>query len=240
MAGHSKWANIKRRKEAQDNKKMQRFTRCTQAIIRAVQQGGPKVEDNPRLRLAIQQAKEINLPKANILRAIEKGAQAQQQGEHPSISYEGYAPYGVAVKIIAITDNPNRSVAHIRALLNQYGGHLGKRGETKHLFAHIRTFQIATNSGPEWEELLLQLMEAGIEDIKQVEHHTLITAPAEACTPIRDVLAKYQITPAAESLTYLPLTTCQLPTTQKAKVEACIDSLVALDDVVEVYHNLAH
>mgnify|MGYP006283650745 FL=1 len=158
MAGHSKWANIKRRKEAQDAKKAKIFSRYVKEISVAVKEGGTDPESNSRLRMALQNAKGVNMPKENIERAIKKASSDGNQLEN--VHFEGYAQDGVAVFVECLTDNRNRTVSSIRAIFNKYGGSLGKNGSISYLFDQKGIFTIPRKEDMDLEELELELIDA--------------------------------------------------------------------------------
>ena len=239
MAGHSKWSNIKRRKETKDVQKAKVFTKVTREIIVATQQGGPILEQNARLRLAVQNAKSVNLPKDNILRAIKKGDGTNQNDQYQPVTYEGYASNGIALLIETLTDNTNRTVANIRALFTKHGGSLDKRGAIRHLFDYKSLFVIPTKpSEEEREELSLSLIEVDIDDIQEEEEHLYITAPPSAFQSLQEHLEKEEIPIVEAGMKYLPNNLITLPDDKAEKVHTLINAITALDDVQHLYHNL--
>ena len=147
MAGHSKWANIKHRKGAQDAKRGKVFTKIIKEISVAVKEGGEDVDSNPRLRTAIQNAKGVNMPRENVERAIKKASGNDAQA-YMEVTYEGYGPYGIAIFVECTTDNINRTVADVRAIFNKYDGDLGKNGSLEFLFEKKGVFIIEKNMIP--------------------------------------------------------------------------------------------
>jgi len=169
MAGHSKWHNIKHKKMAQDQKRGKIFTKVIREIMVAVKQGGPNPDNNPRLRLAIEEAKEVNMPKENIERAIKKAAGELGPGESvEEVFFEGYGPGGVAVYILAITDNKNRTASQVRSIFSKYGGSLAEAGSVAWIFDRkgVITFSKET-IGDKKDELIDFAIEAGAEDINE-------------------------------------------------------------------------
>ena len=163
MAGHSKWANIKHRKGAQDAKRGKIFTKIIKEISVAVKEGGEDDNSNPRLRTAIQNAKGVNMPKENIERAIKKAA-GNDAANYSELTYEGYAPYGIAIFIECTTDNINRTVADVRAIFNKYDGELGKNGALEFLFERKGVFVIDRNSiNIDLEDMEMELIDFGLE-----------------------------------------------------------------------------
>ena len=163
MAGHSKWANIKHRKGAQDKKRGKLFTRCIKDIYVAVKEGGDELSSNPRLRTAIQNAKGANMPKDTIERAIKKAASKDSES-YIEATYEGYGPGGIGFFIECTTDNINRTVANIRAIFNKFNGELGKNGSLEFLFKRVGIFELDKRIDPlSEEELEMSLIDGGLE-----------------------------------------------------------------------------
>ena len=165
MAGHSKWANIKHRKGAQDAKRSKIFTRIIKDLTIASKEGGTDPETNPRLRTAIANAKGANMPKDTIERAIKKGS--DEEGlSYQEVSFEGYGPHGIAIFIECTTDNNNRTVANIRAIFNKHGGSLGTNGSLEFLFERKGIFIISNDSvNLENEQLEMTLIDCGLEEL---------------------------------------------------------------------------
>ncbi len=163
MAGHSKWANIKHRKAAQDAKRGKVFTKLIRELVVAAKQGGPLPEDNPRLRAAVDKALGANMTRDTIDRAIARGAGTDDDNDVEELTYEGYAPGGVAVLIEAMTNNRNRTVAEVRHAFSKRGGNLGTDGSVAYLFE--RKGQFSFPPGTDEEQLMEVALEAGAEDI---------------------------------------------------------------------------
>ena len=168
MAGHSKWANIKHRKAAQDKKRGKLFTRIIKEITIAARDGGADPDSNPGLRLAIQNAKGANMPKDTVERAIKKGA-GGDGANLAEITFEGYASNGIAVFVEATTDNNNRTVASVRSVFNKYGGNLGTNGSLSFIFDRKGVFTINKTAfeGKDIEELEMELIDGGLEEMNE-------------------------------------------------------------------------
>lgn len=238
MAGHSKWANIKHRKGANDAKKAKYFGRLIKEIAAAAQQGGVAPEANPRLRLAIQNAKGANVPKENIERAIRKGS-GKDAANYIAVTYEGYAPHGVAVIVECMTDNLNRTVASVRAIFSKYGGSLGESGSVVFLFDRKGVFSIQTKDVADEEAMTLALIEAGAETLEDEEEYFYTTCTLENFGVLQKQLASLAIEPAESSLQYLPQMQIDLADDAYRSVMKLIETLEDNEDVQQVYHNLA-
>ena len=174
MAGHSKWAQIKRKKEATDARKGQIFTKISREIAVAVRQGGPDPEANYRLRLAIQKARSINMPADNIKRAIERAAgEGSNATNYEEITYEGYGPAGVAVLVETLTDNRNRTVSEIRNVFNRSGGRLGESGSVSWIFDEKGLIVVEPDNQHTADDIALAAIEAGAEDETPLEDGTV-------------------------------------------------------------------
>src|SRR5690625_5807392 len=180
MAGHSKWANIHHKKAKEDAKRAKVFTRHIREITIAAREGGGDPEGNPRLALAIDNAKGVNLPKDNIERAIKKGTGELDDGsaQYEESSYEGYGPGGIAYFIEVTTNNYNRTVGEIRHIFSRYGGNLGTDGSVAYLFEQKGIIQVSAD-GLDEEELMLQAIDAGAEDIVREDNMFIITTSRE-------------------------------------------------------------
>ena len=238
MAGHSKWANIKHRKSANDAKKGKLFGKLVKEITMAAKQGGAVPESNPRLRLAIQNAKSANLPKDNIERAIKKGSGADA-ADYTEVTYEGYATHGVGVIVECMTDNLNRTVAAVRAAFAKYGGSLGKSGSLAFLFERKGVFTLAQEIVLDEEALTLAMIEAGATAIEHEAGCLYITCPLEAFGQVQKTLEALQLPIDDAALQYIPDNFITLGDEATAEVLKLIDTLEEHDDVQQVFHNLA-
>ncbi|NLJ13168.1 YebC/PmpR family DNA-binding transcriptional regulator [Denitrificimonas caeni] len=236
MAGHSKWANIKHRKERQDNKRGKIFTKLIRELTVAAKQGGGVVADNPRLRLAVDKALGANMTRDTIDRAIARGVGSNDGDNVEELVYEGYAPNGVAVFVEAMTDNRNRTAAEIRHAFNKYGGNLGTDGSVAYLFE--RKGQILYAPGVDEEALMDAALEAGAEDIETQDDGSV-----EVLTTFADFISVSEALTAAgfaaeqAEVTMIPTMTTELDLDGAEKVMRLIDVLEDLDDVQNVYSN---
>jgi YebC/PmpR family DNA-binding regulatory protein len=237
MSGHSKWSTIKRKKGAADAKRGKIFTKIIKEISIAAREGGGDPETNPRLRLAIQNAKGANMPKENIDRAIKKAAGADAE-HYSETSFEGYGPAGVAVFIECLTDNNNRTVSAVRAAFNRHGGNLGTNGSLSFLFDRKGIFTIE-KEGINLEEIELELIDAGAEDFDQDGDRLTITCAKEDFGSVNRKLNELGIEPEDAGLKRIPNDTKKVDVDSAKKVLRFIDTLEDDDDVQNVYHNMA-
>ena len=241
MAGHSKWANIKHRKGAQDKKRAKIFTRMLKEIHIAVKEGGDADPDhNPRLRLAVQNAKGANVPKDTIERAIKKASGADSES-YEEVYFEGYLPHGVAVFVEASTDNNQRTVANVRAIFTKSGGSLGTHGSLEFIFDHKGVFELTKEALGERdrEELELELIDGGAEEIdKGDEAWTIITEFADF-GKMQQKLDDLQIEAKSSELQRFPKNYVELELEEARQIMKAIDRFEEDEDVNNVYHNLA-
>ena len=237
MAGHSKWANIKRRKGAQDAKRGKIFTKLIKEITVAAKTGGPDPEGNPRLRLAIQNAKGVNMPKDNIDRAISKGSGDDSQN-YTETTYEGYAPHGVAVFVETTTDNLNRTVSSVRSTFSKYGGNLGTNGSLEFIFDRKGVFTVYTPQSTDIDDLTLELIDAGAEEVETADGYMHIICAMEDFGSMQRKLESLQIEAENAELQRIPNTLVELDDEALGKVMKLIDTLEDDDDVQKVYHNI--
>jgi len=236
MAGHSKWANIKRRKGAQDAKRGKMFTKLIKELTIAAKDGGPDPEANPRLRLAIQNAKGANMPKDNIERAINKGAGADSE-DYIETTYEGYASHGVAVFVEATTDNLNRTVSSVRAAFSKFGGSLGTNGSLEFIFDRKGVFSFPQPEG-DMDELILDLIDAGAEEVETEDEYVHVTCNLEDFGNLQRKLESMNIEPEVAEAQRVPNTTISLNDQELGSVYKLIETLEDDDDVQKVYHNI--
>lgn len=239
MAGHSKWANIKHRKGAQDKKRAKIFTRIIKEITVASREGGPDVDTNPALRLAVQNAKGANMPKDTIERAIKKGS-GEDGSKMEEITFEGYAPHGIAVFVECLSDNTNRTVANVRSVFNKNGGELGTNGSLSFIFDRKGVFTIDNEKleGHDLDELEMELIEAGLEEMDRLDDSIMIYADFEFFGAMNKALEEKGIEVKSAELQRIPKTTTPLPIDQAQKVMNLIEKMEDEDDVDTVYHNL--
>ena len=236
MAGHSKWANIKHRKAAQDAKRGKLFTKLIRELVVAARAGGAIVEDNPRLRAAVDKALGANMKRDTIDNAIARGAGNADTDNMEELTYEGYAPGGVAVLVEVMTDNRNRTVAEVRHAFSKRGGNLGTDGSVAYLFSRRGIIQFA--AGCDEEAILEVALEAGADDIVTGEDGAIeVLTPWESLSEIRAALAAAGHEPSLAEVTMLASTDVAVGEDHAASVIGLIDMLEDLDDVQNVYSN---
>ena len=236
MSGHSKWANIKHRKEKSDAKKGKVFTKIGREIAVAVKEGGPDPVTNSKLADVISNAKSNNMPNDTIERSIKKAAGEMNDTNYENIIYEGYGPGGIAVIVEAMTDNRNRTAADVRHYFDKYGGNLGTTGCVSYMFSR-KGLVIIESEGVDEEELMLAAIEAGAEDFKaEDEIYEILTDPNDFSSVRKTLEAKYKFLSA--QIAQLPSTYIKLEDSEMITLmEKLIDALDDLDDVQAVYHN---
>lgn len=239
MAGHSKWANIKHRKGAQDAKRAKIFTRIIKEITIAARDGGGEIETNPTLRLAIQNAKGANMPKDTIERAIKKGVGGEGANLTP-VTYEGYAANGIAVFVEATTDNLNRTVASVRSIFSKYGGSLGTNGSLSFIFDQKGVFAINNDQleGKDMDEIEMELIDGGAEDVERTDEQLVVTTSYEDFGNMQKKLEELQLEAASSELQRIPNNTSALGVSDAKQVLNLIEKMEEDDDVSSVYHNL--
>ncbi|MCF8221830.1 MAG: YebC/PmpR family DNA-binding transcriptional regulator [Bacteroidales bacterium] len=237
MSGHSKWSTIKRKKGALDAKRGKLFTRLIKEITIAARDGGGDPESNPRLRLAVQNAKGANMPKDNIERAIKK-ASGDDATRYEELSFEGYAPHGIAVFVECLSDNNNRTVASVRSIFNKFGGNLGTNGSLSFLFDRKGIFTVKKSEDLDMDEFELELIDGGAEDIEEDEEMITVTCAMEDFGNLNKKLEEMSIEPVSAGLQRIPNNTNTLDIENSKKVLKLIDALEEDDDVQNVYHNL--
>ena len=236
MSGHSKWANIRFRKERQDAAKGKIFTKLIKEITVAARSGGKDLEANPRLRTAVQNAKAQNMPAKNIENAILKGTGELPGVTYEEITFEGYGPGGVALYILVTTDNRNRSVAEIRHLLNKYGGNLGESGSVSWVFEKKGLILISNESYPE-EELMLKAIDGGADDFKVEGEYYEIYTPFEDLNSVRFFLENEGLNIENAELTMVPQNTVALEEKQAEQMLKLMNALEDSEDVQNVFAN---
>ncbi len=236
MAGHSKWANIKHRKAAQDAKRGKVFTKIIREIVVAARMGGGVPEDNPRLRAIMDKALTANMKKDTIEKAIARGTGDGDDGHYEEVTYEGYGAGGVAVLVECMTDNRNRTVAEVRHAFSKRGGNLGTDGSVAYLFSRVG--QISFESGVDEDALLDVALELGADDLVTNDDGSLdVLTPWEDFSRIKDAIEAAGFTPTAAEVTMLPATTVELDLDGAETLLGLIDMLEDLDDVQNVYSN---
>ncbi len=237
MSGHNKWSTIKRKKGALDNKRSKIFSKIIKEITVAVKEGGSDPEGNPRLRLAIANAKGASMPKDNIERAISKGKD-KDSASFLEMTYEGYLPNGIAVYVECATDNQQRTISSVRAIFNRYGGNLGTSGSLSFLFNRKGVFTIPKTSVKEMEEFELEMIDAGAEDITEEEGMITVTTSMEDFGRMQKKLEQMGIEAENAELERIPHETVKLDKDNAKKIMKIIDLFEDDDDVQKVFHNL--
>ena len=236
MSGHSKWSTIKRKKAAVDAKRGKLFTKLIKEITIAARQGGGDPEANPRLRLAIDNAKSANMPAENIERAIKKATGELEGVEYTELTYEGYGPGGVALFIEAMTDNKNRTVAEVRHLLNKHGGSLGENGSVAWMFDRKGIITLPKQGKTE-DDIMEIALDAGAEDIQTEEDFFEVTTDLETFEAVRKALVDAGLDIENASLQWVAKNTVEVSGETAEKLEKLIDALEDNDDVQNVYTN---
>ena len=234
MAGHSKWANIKHKKAAQDAKRGKVFTRLIKEITVAARMGGGDPDSNPRLRLAMDKAYDQNMPKDNVERAIKRGSGDLEGVDYEEIRYEGYGMAGAAVMVDCMTDNRVRTVADVRHAFTKYGGNLGTDGSVSFLFKHCG--QLIFAPGTNEDKLMEAALEGGAEDVVSNDDGSIevITAPYEFIT-VKEALEEAGFKAELAEVTMKPSNEAILTGDDAVKMQKLLDALENLDDVQEVY-----
>lgn len=236
MSGHNKWSTIKRKKGAADAKRSKIFSKIIKEITVAVKEGGPDPEGNPRLRLAIGNAKGSSMPKDNIQRAINKGTD-KDASDFSEITYEGYAPHGIAMVVECTTDNVQRTVSNVRSIFNKHNGSLGKNGSLSFLFDRKGVFSIPKGD-IDAEEFELEVIDAGAEEFEVEDNIITITTSMEDFGNMMKKLEELKIEPENAELERIPTTTVKLSNDAARSVIKMIDHFEDDDDITNVFHNL--
>ena len=236
MAGHSKWANIQHRKKAVDAKRGKIFTRVNRELTVAARVGGSDPDANPRLRLAIQKANSVNMPKDTIERTVKKAAGELEGVTYEEIRYEGYAQNGVAVMVDTLTDNRNRTVAEVRHAFSKAGGNLGTDGSVAYLFSKIGVLNF--EPGTSEDEVMEIALEAGADDIVTAQDGSIevVTSP-EAFADAVSAMEQAGLAPANAEVTMRASMEVELDVDSGQKVLRFLDVLEDLDDAQAVYSN---
>ncbi len=237
MAGHSKWANIKHRKGAQDQKRGKIFTKLIREITIASRLGGGDLESNPRLRKAVNNAKSNNMPSEKIDKAIKKGTGALEGVSYEEIVYEGYGPYGIAIIVEVITDNKNRSVAELRHAFTKFGGSLGETGSVSWMFEKKGQI-VLEGSSLDFDALFDIVLMAGAEDIQEYDESCIVTTPFESLMEIRKVIEHEGCVIKSADYEMLSKNTQKLERSESEKVISLLASLESNDDVNKLFSNL--
>ncbi|MBN2462917.1 MAG: YebC/PmpR family DNA-binding transcriptional regulator [Dehalococcoidia bacterium] len=236
MSGHSKWSSIKRQKGVADHRRGQLFTKLTREIIVVVREGGPSPDSNFRLRLAIQKARDNNMPSDNIERAIKKGSGELGGVILSEIIMEGYGPNGVAVLVEALTDNRNRTVQEVRSLFARHGGSLGASGSVAWIFEARGVITVETD-GVDAEELAMVTIDAGAEDVKEEKDYLEIQTTPQNLETVRKAVERIK-PPVSAEVQRVAKSTVVLDEKEAIQTLKLLDHLEELDDVQRVSANL--
>jgi YebC/PmpR family DNA-binding regulatory protein len=236
MSGHNKWSTIKRKKGALDAKRSKIFSKIIKDITIAVKEGGADPDGNPRLRLAIANAKGASMPKDNIQRAISKGAD-KDSASFTECTYEGYANGGVAIFLEATTDNPQRTISNVRSYFNRHNGNLGTNGSLSFIFDRKGIF-IVPKGTIDTDEFELEMIESGAEDMQLDEGYFTITTAMEDFGSMMKKLESLKIEPESAQLQRIAKDTTKLNLEDARKVMRLIEMFEDDDDIQAVYHNL--
>jgi len=212
------------------------FTRIGKDIVMAVKEDGPDPNSNSRLRAVIQNAKSVNMPKDNIERAI-KRASDKSQGDFKEVIFEGYAPHGIAVLVETATDNNTRTVANVRSYFNKSDGNLGTSGSVSFMFDHVCNFRVSVGE-MDMEEIELELIDFGVEEIFEDDDGVLIYAPFESFGAIQNYLEAQSIDILSSGFERIPQVTNKISTNEAADVEKLLEKIEEDDDVQNVYHTM--
>ncbi len=237
MSGHSKWSSIKHQKGVTDARRGKLFTKLTREIILAVRQGGSNPETNYHMRLAIQKAKDNNMPSENIERAIKRGEGTLEGASLSELILEGYGPGGAAILVEALTDNRNRTVQDVRNIFTRSGGNLGESGSVTWLFEPKGLITIETNN-LDADELALQAIDAGAEDVNPQPGYVEIYTKPEELEVVRKALEKDNITIHSAELTKIPKTTVQLEERTAIQLLRLLEKLEEVDETQSVCSNV--
>ena len=238
MSGHSKWNNIKRKKEASDAAKGAVFTKVAKEIMVAVKAGGPDPDNNPKLKDVIAKAKAANMPNDNINRAIKKAAGAGEGDDYEEIVYEGYGPGGIAIMVRTLTNNRNRTAADIRHIFDKYDGNMGVSGSVSFMFQDKGTILIDSEEFDDEETVMMDALDCGAEDFSAEEgYYEILTDPA-SYYEVKDALEAKGYTFVDSSLGPVPLNWSKVEDEEIAgKLETMLEKFDENDDVQEVYNN---
>jgi YebC/PmpR family DNA-binding regulatory protein len=238
VSGHSKWNTIKRKKAAADAKRSNAFAKLLRAVEVAAREGGGSVEGNPTLASAVDKARDASVPWDNIERAIKRGTGELGDGaRYEEVTYEGYGPGGVALFVETLTDNRNRTSQDVRHAFTRNGGSLGDPGSTAWMFTRRGVVQIEKSPAIDEEKLLEITLDAGAEDVVDVESTWEITTDAAALRSVREVIEAAGIPVLSAELTMVPQTQVPVEGAQARQILALLDALEELDDVQSVYAN---
>lgn len=239
MSGHSKWSTIKHKKAKEDAKRGKVFTKLIKEITVAARDGGGDPTSNARLRMIIDKAKAANMPQENIIRAIKKGTGEIEGVQYESITYEGYGPHGVAVIVETLTDNKKRTVAAVRHIFSKLGGNLGETGSVAWMFEHKGVIRLAAEGLSE-DEILEKLLNYNVEDVIVIENVASVICAIEDLEEVKKGCVAEGLTVEAAEIEWVPKNKIAIDDkAQEEKVYKFLESLEEIDDVQNVYANVA-
>ena len=236
MSGHSKWASIKHKKGAQDAKRGRLFTKLIREITVAARHGGGKIEANPRLRLAIQRAKDANMPQDNIERALKKGTGELEGVNYEEVTYEGYGPGGIAIMVEVLTDNKNRATSVIRNIFSKKGGNMAGSGSVNWIFQK-KGYIVVNRKDFDEDKLMSIVLESGAEDMKTEESTYAVTAEPADFERVKKALEDNDVKIEVAEITNVPKNTIEVTGEPARKVLSLVSELEEQDDVQNVYAN---
>lgn len=236
MAGHSKWNNIKRKKEKEDARKGKVFTKLARQITLAAREGGGDPGSNFRLRLAIDSARAMNMPNDNIDRAIKRGTGELEGADYEEFVYEGYGPGGVAVFLEVMTDNRNRTASDVRHLFSRHGGNLGESGCVAWMFETKGQLQV-DGAGVDEEELMLVALEAGAEDIERLDDQFELTTSPDTMRSVQTAIAEAGYNVVEAGIGRVPTTMIEVNQSEAERLLTLLEALEDHDDIQEVFTN---
>ena len=238
MSGHSKWSNIRRKKEASDAAKGAVFTKFSKEIAVAVKAGGPDPNSNSRLKVVVAKAKAANMPNENINRAIKKAAEAGEGDDYEEITYEGYGPAGVAIMVKALTNNRNRTAADIRHIFDKNGGNLGVDGSVSFLFNEKGTILISKEEYEDEDQVMGDALDCGASDFDSDDEFYIISTSTSDYYDVRDAIESKGYSIADSTLGPVAMTTADVTDPDAiASLEKMLDMMDENEDIQEVFHN---
>ena len=238
MSGHSKWANIKNKKEKADSARGKIFTKIGREIAVAVKAGGANPDANARLRDVIAKAKAANIPNDNIERSIKKAAGEGDTANYEALVYEGYGAGGVAIVVEALTDNRNRTAGDMRHYFDKFGGNLGQTGSVGFMFERKGIMVVEKDSKISEDDLMMLALDAGAEDFAAEEEYYEISTEPNSFSKVREELEKSGLNFLEAEIKYVPTTTTAVSEDDMVKIERLIDALEDNDDVQNVWTNI--
>lgn len=237
MSGHSKWANIKHKKEKTDAQRGKIFTKIGREIAIAVKEGGSDPDQNAKLRDVIAKAKANNMPNENIMRSIKKAAGELGSVSYEEVVYEGYAPGGIAIIVRAVTDNRNRTAGEMRHIFDKSGGSLGATGCVGWMFDRTGVIVMERKAGMDEDEVMLDAIDAGAQDIEAGDDYFEVTTDPADFSAVREALEKKGYALLSAGIELIPQNTVDVPAENADALQTILDKLEDHDDVQEVYSN---